>query len=137
MTMLTKLKIALVVAGSLITGVAMAQPAQNNAPVAADRKAEHQAKKAEMLKKFDANKDGKLDDKEREAARDTMVTERFNALDTDKNGSISLAEFKAGKAQMKMRHARGGRGHMHGRGKGPGGEHGPRGFRGEGQGPTK
>jgi len=107
--MSTRMKIALVIAGSLVAGVAAAQ-GNGSAAAKPDVKAQHQARKAEMLQKFDVNKDGTLDDKERAAARDQMMTERFKALDTDGNGSISLAEFKAGKEQM--RHRRGGRG-MH------------------------
>lgn len=113
MLMLTKMKIALVIAGSLVCGVAAAQG--NGAPTNADRKAMHQARKAEMLQKFDTNKDGKLDEAERNSARETMVLERFKKMDTDGNGVLSLAEFKAGKAEM--RHARGGTfGKHHGRG---------------------
>jgi hypothetical protein len=99
--MFTKMKVALVLAGSLVAGVAAADTG------AAPTKPDHAARKAEMLQKFDTNKDGKLDDKEREAARDAMITERFKKLDTDGNGVLSLSEFKAGKAKFGMRHARG------------------------------
>jgi Ca2+-binding EF-hand superfamily protein len=113
MLMLTKLKIALVVAGSLITGVAAAQGTGTAAPTKAEWKAKHAAMKQEMLKKFDTNRDGKLDDRERAAARETRMLEHFKKLDTDGNGVLSLAEFKAGKqGHMGKRHARGGRG-MH------------------------
>ena len=119
--MFTKMKVALVIAGSLVAGVAAAQGTGSAAP-RPDFKAKHEARKQEMLQKFDTNKDGKLDDNERAAARDAMVTERFKKLDTDGNGQISLSEFKAGREQM--RHGRGGhrmhRG-MH-RGMGPGGD---------------
>lgn len=104
--MLTKLKIALVTAGLLVSGVAAAQ-GTTAAPI--DRKAEirakRQAMKQEMLQKFDTNKDGTLDDGERTAMHDARVLERFKRLDTDGNGVLSLAEFKAGKADK--RHARG------------------------------
>jgi hypothetical protein len=107
--MFTKMKIALVIAGSLVTGVAAAQGTGGGA-ARPDFKAKREAFKAEMLQKFDTNRDGKLDDGERAAARDQMLTKRFEKLDTDRNGQISLAEFKAGKSQM--RHGRMGRG-MH------------------------
>ncbi len=117
--MMTKMKIAIVMAGSLLCGVAAAQgPAQGTDK--ADRKAMHQAKRAEMLQKFDINKDGKLDDAERTAAHETRVLERFKKLDTDGNGVLSLTEFKSGK-HGKMggkRHARGGRGMHRGMGGG-------------------
>jgi len=123
--MLTKMKIALVIAGSLVCGVAAAQGNGSGGITKQDRKAMHQAKKAEMLQKFDTNKDGKLDETERNAAHETKALERFKSMDTDGNGVLSLAEFKAGKAQM--RHARGGHG-----------KHGKGGFRrGRGAGLTK
>lgn len=118
--MLTKMKIALVIAGSLVCGVAAAQPGKAQGAGKPD-KAQFEAKKAEMLQKFDSNKDGKLDEKERTAMHDEMVLTRFKTLDTDGNGVLSLAEFKTGKQLGK--HARGGgmRG-MHGKhfGKGRG-----------------
>lgn len=116
--MFTKMKIALVVAGSLVAGVAVAGPHhgkraeviqkydankdgalsdQEKSALKADMQAKHAAKKQEMLTKFDTNRDGKLDDAERTVARDTRMTERFKKLDTDNNGSISLSEFKAAK----------------------------------------
>lgn len=70
---------------------------------------------------FDTNKDGKLDDAEREAMMDQKVTEHFKQLDTDGNGAVTLAEFKAG---MKLRHKHGMMGPPGGfSGRGPG--HGP------------
>lgn len=111
--MLTKMKIALVIAGSLVCGVAAAQGNGSGAPTKEDRKAMHQARKAEMLQKFDANKDGKLDETERKGARESMILDRFKKMDTDGNGVLSLAEFKAGKAEM--RHARGGKFGKHGK----------------------
>jgi hypothetical protein len=108
--MLTKMKIALVLCGSLLCGVAAAQPAGAGK---ADRKAQHEAKKAEMLKTFDTNKNGKLDDNEKTAMFEAKTLERFKKLDTDGNGVLSLAEFKAGKQNHMgkgKRHARGGKG---------------------------
>ena len=114
--MFTKMKIALVVAGSLVGGIAVAGPGWNRDEVIqkydtnkdgqlsdqektalkADMKAKHEQMKKDMLTKFDTNKDGKLDDTERAAAKDARETERFKQLDTDGNGQLSLSEFKAG-----------------------------------------
>ena len=129
--MLTKLKIALALCGSLAGGVAVAggfhggadraeilQKYDTNkdgklddsekAAMRADFKAQHEQKKAEMLAKFDTNKDGKLDDSEKAVMRDARATEAFKKLDTNGDGQISLDEFKAGRAKMGMhRHARG------------------------------
>ncbi|MBV8760988.1 MAG: EF-hand domain-containing protein [Deltaproteobacteria bacterium] len=129
--MLTKLKIALALCGSLAGGVAVADGFHGGAPrteilqkydtnkdgklddtekaaMKADFKAKHAQREAEMLAKFDTNKDGKLDDAEKAAMRDARATEEFQKLDTNKDGQISLDEFKAGRAKMEMhRHARG------------------------------
>jgi hypothetical protein len=50
-----------------------------------------------MWAKLDVNKDGKLD----QADRAAKMAERFAAIDTDKNGSISREEFAAHHQQMK------------------------------------
>lgn len=47
--------------------------------------------RAEMLAKYDANKDGKLDDTERAAAK----ADRFKALDKDGDGKVKRADFPA------------------------------------------
>jgi len=141
--MLNKTRIALALAGSLIVGVAgvaMAHPGsgegsgdkaallqkydtnkdgklddQERSVMRADFEAKRSEMKAQMLAKYDTNKDGKLDDAERKVMRDDRAIERFKRLDTDGNGSISLAEFKAGAGQGHQGRFGGGfRGH-HGR----------------------
>ena len=129
--MLTKLKLAFALCGSLAGGVAVAggfhggagraeilQKYDTNkdgklddsekATMKADFQAKHEQRKAEMLAKFDTNKDGKLDDAEKATMRDVRTTEAFKKLDTNGDGQLSLTEFKAGRAKMGMhRHARG------------------------------
>lgn len=117
---MTKMKLALVICGCLIGGVAAAAPkwdangdgtvdAQEKALRHEQMKAKRGEMKAKMLATFDINKDGKLDKTERAAAHDARANEAFKRLDTDGNGSLSLAEFKSGKRFMKH-HGRGGRG---------------------------
>lgn len=94
--MFTKMKIALALCGSLAGGVAVAGGFHGGEG------------RAEMLAKFDTNKDGKLDETERAAMRDERAAKTFKKLDTNGDGQISLEEFKAGRSKMGMhRHARG------------------------------
>jgi len=135
--MLTKMKIALALCGSLLVGgvgIAAAQGVgsggdkgammkkydvngdgklddSEKAALRADMKAKHADMKQKMLAKYDTNKDGKLDQAERAVMKNERAELAFKELDTDGNGSISLDEFKAGKA-----FARHGHGHKHGRG---------------------
>ncbi len=92
--------------------------AAERAAFKAAREANRGARKAQMLATFDTNKDGKLDATERAAMKDARMSEHFKKLDTDGNGQISLAEFKAGKPK-------GGMGHhgRHGKGRHGGGDH--------------
>lgn len=132
--MLTKLKVALILSASLVGGVAaahgfsggdkaaMLQKYDTNgdgklddterAAMKADFAAKRAEKKAQMLAKYDTNKNGKLDPAERAVMRDDKLTARFEKLDTNHDGQISMAEFKAGNAKM-------GGHHKHGRGHGP------------------
>ena len=89
--MLTKLKLALFVAAPLVAGAATYAAAQGDDPGRAD-----------ILQKFDANKDGKLDDTERaqmKAAFEAKRAERHKAAlatyDTNKDGKLDDAERSA------------------------------------------
>lgn len=101
-----------VIAVSLVAcaGIAGAQPvggAMDGAehhPDRAERRAEFQKRRAEMMARFDTNKDGKLDDAERTAMRDARATERFTQLDTNRDGVVTLAEFKAGRERFARDH---------------------------------
>jgi Ca2+-binding EF-hand superfamily protein len=144
--MMTKMKIALALCGSLLVGgVAMANgsrgdhdghrkadmlqkydtnkdgslDATEKAALRADFKAKHAEMKAKRIAQFDSNKDGKLDDNERVAAKKARTAEMFKRLDLDGNGSITLAELE--QAKPMGRHG----GHR--------GFHGGRGFNGGNQ----
>lgn len=126
--MLTKLKLALALSGSLFAGaagVAAAHPGngallqkydtnkdgklddQEKATMRADFQAKRAERKAEMLAKYDTNKDGKLDQSERAVMREDLTVKSFEKMDTNKDGQISLDEFKAARAKLGgMRHAR-------------------------------
>ncbi len=63
----------------------------------------HAERKAKVLAQFDANRNGVIDDAERQQMMELKAAERFAKIDTNRDGSISLAEFKAG---SKLRHKR-------------------------------
>ena len=136
--MLNKLKLALMISAPLVAGATTYALAQGNGPSPdrpdraellqkfdkngdgqldaterADMKAafaaKRAAKRAAMLDKFDANKDGQLDAGERAAMRDAKMTERFQNMDKNGDGVLSLNEFKAGAAKAGHRHARHGK----------------------------
>ena len=111
--------------GTAATSVASAAKAKGPAR-RADRVAEkaddadkRDERHADRVAEFDTDKDGKLSEAERTAARTAMIDKRFTALDTDKSGSLSKAEFTvaADKMHARMGEMRG-RGHDKGRGKG-------------------
>ena len=133
--MLTKLKLAMLISAPLIAGAATYAAAQGSAPSRetliqkfdkdgngvlddaerADMKAAFAAKRAAhrqaMLDKYDTDQDGKLEPAERAAMRDDLLTRRFQKMDTNGDGMISLDEFKAGARVQGHRHGR--FGHRH------------------------
>jgi len=119
--MLKKLKLVFVTSALLVgsvAGIAAAQGGGNaDRPERAAMKEKFAAKKAEMLSRFDANKNGTLDDAEQEAMHTARMQERFISLDTNKDGVLSLAEFKTGK-QGGRHHGRKGHGKHRGMGRG-------------------
>ena len=54
-----------------------------------------------MLERFDTNKDGKLDDQERAAAREARKAEMLERFDTDKDGTLSDSEREALRNEMR------------------------------------
>lgn len=153
--MLTKLKLALLIAAPLVAGATTYAVAQGDGPTRkeliqkfdqngdgklddaerAQMKAAFAAKRAEyqkeMLAKYDTNKDGKLDDAERKVMRDERLTERFQAMDKDGDGKLTLEEWKTGAGAKHgfHRHGRHGHGHPHRAVMSDGGTHGGNGTR--------
>jgi len=119
--MLKKLKLVFVTSALLVGGVAGFAAAKGDGggdrPDRAAMKEKFAAKKAEMLTKFDANKDGSLDAAEKDAMHTARAQERFSSLDTNKDGVLSLAEFKSGK-RGDRHHGRKGHGKHRGMGRG-------------------
>lgn len=91
-------------------GVALAQPGERAATVDANNdgavtRAEAQAAATARFARMDANNDGRLTAEDRAAVRERRHGERFTAMDSDRNGSISRAEWDAHRAQMAQRRA--------------------------------
>lgn len=129
--MFKKFKLALVTATVLVGGFAGIAAAEGRP--GDDQEA--RGDRAAMKQKFDANKDGKLDEAEKQAMHDERAALRFKALDKDGDGKLSLAEFKAGRGERHGRRGKGGPGGMGGMGghRGHGGPNGERGGQGDGQ----
>jgi hypothetical protein len=121
--MMTKFKLALLLAAPLVGGIATYAAADNTAAgngrhealtqkfdtngdgVLDDAErakmkeafaAKRAARKQAMLAKYDTNKDGKLEKTERVAMADDLAAKRFAALDKNGDGKLTLDEFKAG-----------------------------------------
>ena len=97
--MLKKLKLVFVTTALLVGGVAGIAAAQGRGP---DK---HRGR----------DKDRKA---EKRAMHDARATARFTSLDTNKDGVLSLAEFKAGKQQGGRHHGRKSHGKHRGIGRG-------------------
>ena len=80
-----------------------------------ERKAAFEARKAEMIKKFDKDGDGKLNEDERKAAGQARKAEMLKRFDKDGDGKLSEEERKA----LPKRGPRGPRGEGKGGKKGP------------------
>ena len=96
--MRTSLTLSFATAAALLAaGAAYAQPTEpaRPEPRGATTRAEVEQRTAERFGRMDANKDGLLNDADREAAR----RETFDAIDADKDGTISFAEFDAKREQ--------------------------------------
>jgi len=99
---------SLVLVGSAV-GIAAAQDHDDGGD-RAGMKEQWKEKKEAMLLKYDFNKNGSLDDNEKEAMRAERSAKMFEKLDANGDGVLSKAEFASGKQ------ARGFGGHHRGRG---------------------
>jgi|GEM_PF-2595452 len=70
------------------------QPGDGERPSHEEMMARRDAKRQEMLDKFDADHDGKLSDTERTAAHQARTGEMMTRMDADKNGKLSKAELE-------------------------------------------
>ncbi|QJQ33247.1 hypothetical protein GV829_13035 [Sphingomonas lacunae] len=111
--MKTIVKISIGAAALALTagGVAMAQQGDRRS-MSADAnndgnvtRAEAQAAATARFARMDANDDGRLTSEDRGAARERRHGEMFTAMDSDRNGSISRAEWDAHHARMAERRA--------------------------------
>jgi ABC-type transporter MlaC component len=84
------------IAALTLASVALAAPALTQAQAAAPTAQQQAGDKAaaDAFKRTDANQDGKLS--RDEAARLPAIAARFDELDKDKDGALSLEEFMAG-----------------------------------------
>lgn len=103
-TAMKKITLGLSVAALAVGGIAYAQ---QNAPAkpfmdankdGVITRAEAQKAAEEMFTRLDVNKDGKIDQADRDAQQTTRRAEMFAKLDTNSDGMISKQEFMAAKA---------------------------------------
>ena len=99
--MMTKIKLALVASISLLAGAAGIAAAHGGADAGGG------THKAEILTKYDANGDGKLDDAEKakmkadfQAKRAARKADMLAKFDANKDGKLEPAERQAMKAEM-------------------------------------
>ena len=90
-TTITAVTVALATAG-----LAFSEPPKSKGERGGDRPAP-----AEMLEKFDTNKDGKLDKDERKAAFEARKAEMIKKFEKDGDGQLSEDERKAAGAARK------------------------------------
>jgi hypothetical protein len=95
-------KIAAAVVGAAVAAAGAAYA------VAGDEGHQHGGRgdRAAMLERFDTNKDGQLDDQEREAARAARKAEMLQRFDKDKDGQLSESERDAMRSEMHDKHDR-------------------------------
>lgn len=149
--MLTKVKVALALVGSLLVGGVGLSAAQGfggdkgaamqkydangdgklddaeRVQLRTEMKAKRAEMKAQMLAKYDLDKDGKLDPSERAVMKNERAAEAFKKADANNDGQLSLDEFKALK-QHQGRHGHFGKHHRGQGGQGQGGQGRHRGF---------
>ncbi len=108
-------------------GAVVAQPAgapggpRMERPTGPETRAEAQERATRAFARMDANGDGVLNDKDREARE----AKRFDMIDTNSDGVLSREEFSAGHGKMRGKlMQRDGKGPKMGQKRGPGG-HGP------------
>lgn len=126
-TLTPVLSLAVSTAALALPGVALAQaaPPRERAPIADMTRAQAQQRAEAMFQRMDANRDGTVDQNDRQARKG----QAFDRMDTDRNGSISRAEFDAHVAQraeragdgkrMARKGAQGGKRAMMGAARGP------------------
>lgn len=136
---MTKLSLFLGAAAALVAVPALAAPAAGGARANPDAdgngvltRAEVEADVARRFAKLDANRDGKVDEGDRAAHRKAKADEMFAAADSDRNGSISRAEFDAAQATREAKRAERRAAMADGHGGGRDGKRGKRGGHGGG-----
>ncbi len=88
--MIARLKLSHIAALSIITfaaaGTAIAKPAPQG-------KQKRKRSRAKLMKKFDTNRDGRIDRTERAAMFQTRIKRLFKRLDTNRDNRLTMAEI--------------------------------------------
>ncbi len=87
---------AVLVASLALGGVAFAGMEAVEGQDRTAKKERMEQRRQKALEKFDANRDGKLDEAERAQMKKARAEAVFRKLDKDGNGVLSLEEFEAG-----------------------------------------